>query len=87
MRAVNGVIHVIAGQVRSKSCRERGCGQPIDLRLNTNGNWMPFTRGAVPLHREQHPVTYVKYELMSRDDLHFARCQRRRQDAQPGAHA
>ena len=81
MRTAIEPIRVMAGVILRRKYREHGCGKPIDLRLNTNGKWMPFTRGATPLHTEQHEVTHVKHDLMSRDDLHFRSCLKRQSAA------
>ncbi len=96
MKSATNPIRTVAGSVLQKTCRETCCRQPIDLRLTPktrmNGRgqvsnvWMPFQRGAVPLHVERDERG-VSYAFMSSDDLHFKVCKKRQAAARPGASA
>ena len=72
---------VADASARRQYCRR--CGKPIVWRTTPTGASVPLNADALPRMTDQHPETYVRYELFDRADVHPRECKKVRRDGEP----
>ena len=70
------LLSILAGYRKAGRCRD--CHRPIVwVTTAPKGKRLPFDCEPVVLEREQNPTTLVRFEVISKDHLHFTTCPKR----------
>jgi len=70
------LLRIVAGYRKAGRCRD--CHRPIVwVTTAPKGKRLPFDCEPVVLEREQNPTTLVRFEVISKDHLHFTTCPKR----------
>lgn len=77
MAATDRRLTILAGNRKRGRCRR--CHRPVVLVVTTpHGKRLPFDGDPLVLSAEQDPMTFVRYEVITSERLHFASCPKRK---------